>query len=237
MNGRACRWTEQPEQDDALRLADSSVRRRRSAADTARVADPFAVTIAAPADLVGGRPEWCVDTGDRLLTMTTFELWNAIDRGEVPPWMRVWREGMECWTPVGELSEFAWALASTPLHQDLTPEVFADTPILGRGSPLPVVEDSSWITQPRIDRGGRWVALGSLVAAAAIGAATLSGMELSPAPMTPGTPLPAVTAGPESPAPAARPIPRDSDRTRPPARREERGQRRMSRDGRRSHGR
>jgi hypothetical protein len=68
------------------------------------------------------RTEWCVDFGSVLTTMETFELWTAIDRGEVLRWMRVWREGMECWTPVGEVSELALAFQTPPSSSSRTPE-------------------------------------------------------------------------------------------------------------------
>jgi hypothetical protein len=76
-----------------------------------RGADPFADTVASFAP--GGalrKPEWCVDLGVVLLTMTTFELWTSVERGDVPAETRVWREGMECWTSIGRLPEFSWAV-------------------------------------------------------------------------------------------------------------------------------
>jgi hypothetical protein len=54
--------------------------------------------------------EWCVDHGVRIDTMSTFELWIAIASREVRADVRVWREGMECWTPVAELPELACAV-------------------------------------------------------------------------------------------------------------------------------
>jgi hypothetical protein len=51
------------------------------------------------------RAEWCVDFGDLLAAMESSELCAAIDRGEVTPTMRVWREGLPCWTPVEDLPE------------------------------------------------------------------------------------------------------------------------------------
>lgn len=86
---------------------ESATRRRRSSVDTVPASDPFTA-------LNAGRPDWCVDLGESLATMTTFELWSAIERSDVAPWMRVWREGMECWTPVQELAELRWAVASAP---------------------------------------------------------------------------------------------------------------------------
>lgn len=85
----------------------SASRRRRSSADTMPASDPFSALQAA-------RPDWCVDLGPRLSSMTTFELWEAIEHGDVAPRMRVWREGLECWTAVGDLPELQWAVASAP---------------------------------------------------------------------------------------------------------------------------
>ncbi|HEY4122829.1 MAG TPA: DUF4339 domain-containing protein [Byssovorax sp.] len=73
--------------------------------------------------------EWCVDLGERLITLSTFETWTAIARGEVRPATRAWREGLECWTRVDELPELACALG------DL--EATAETP----ATPAPVITD------------------------------------------------------------------------------------------------
>ena len=85
----------------------SAERQRRSSVDTMPASDPFSMVHPA-------RPEWCVDVGEALLSMTTFELWSAIERSQVAPWMRAWREGMECWTEVQEIPELEWAVASAP---------------------------------------------------------------------------------------------------------------------------
>lgn len=69
--------------------------------------EPFA-----PEGLLEERTDWCVDLGSVLASMDTFELWEAIDRGHVHAEMRVWREGMECWTPIGQVSELTLALLS-----------------------------------------------------------------------------------------------------------------------------
>jgi hypothetical protein len=66
----------------------------------------------APEGLLEERTDWCVDLGSVLASMDTFELWEAIDRGHVRAEMRVWREGMECWTPIGQVSELTLALLS-----------------------------------------------------------------------------------------------------------------------------
>jgi hypothetical protein len=66
--------------------------------------------------------DWCVDFGSVLVSMDTFELWAALDRGDVRSEMRVWREGMECWTPIGRVPELALALSSASSR---TPEPVA----------------------------------------------------------------------------------------------------------------
>ncbi|MFO0762267.1 MAG: DUF4339 domain-containing protein [Byssovorax sp.] len=59
---------------------------------------------------------WCIDFGASMRTMSTFELWTAIERGEVRADLRVWREGMERWLPVDEVPSLAVALvAMAPL--------------------------------------------------------------------------------------------------------------------------
>jgi hypothetical protein len=150
--GHARRSTEETSWDDArdpfASLASpirtpsavpvSSTRRARSSAETLRgVADPFADTEGAPPGAAGVR-DWCVDRGDALVTMSTFELWGALERADVAPWMRVWREGMECWTPAGELMELSWASAGTPQPavESETLEVEATT------GPVPMLAES-----------------------------------------------------------------------------------------------
>lgn len=59
-----------------------------------------------------GVAEWCVEVGDLLAAMESSELWDAIDRGEVTADTRVWREGLDGWTPVEELPELAPAVES-----------------------------------------------------------------------------------------------------------------------------
>lgn len=49
--------------------------------------------------------EWCVDVDGTLAPMDDAELWDALDRGEVSREMRVWRSGLEGWTPVEDLPE------------------------------------------------------------------------------------------------------------------------------------
>jgi len=55
--------------------------------------------------LVAARKSWCVDRGETLEPMNDVELWDAIDRGDVTDDVLVWRDGLECWTPVADLPE------------------------------------------------------------------------------------------------------------------------------------
>lgn len=129
MDGHACRSIEEsawesgpppiPELGTPSDVPESATRVRRSSIDTLPASDPVA-------RLSASHPEWCVDAGEQLLTMTTFELWEAIERSHVAPWMRVWREGMECWTPVRHVPELRWAVASA---QPLTPAPAVPDPV------------------------------------------------------------------------------------------------------------
>jgi hypothetical protein len=217
---------------------------QRSEAATRPYADPFADTLAAGASsFASDRPDWCVDVGSALLTMTTFELWEALERGQVLSWMRVWREGMECWTPVGEIAELTWAIAGTPAPP-AEPEV--PMPSLPSVDPAPLLalpETNEAPPQsvirpapvPQRHRAGRWIALGSAVAIAAVISAIVSGGSppapppeargASAPPVTDTSPIVSVRAANDAPAPVAA------------ARHDERGQRRLPRDGRRGYGR
>lgn len=53
--------------------------------------------------------EWCVERSGALCAMTWTELWQAIVDGDVRRGARVWREGLECWTPVEAVPELAGA--------------------------------------------------------------------------------------------------------------------------------
>lgn len=55
---------------------------------------------------------WCVDLGESLEPMDDAELCDAIESGEVTSDMRVWRAGLECWTPVEDLPELAPVLGA-----------------------------------------------------------------------------------------------------------------------------
>jgi hypothetical protein len=221
---------------------------RRSEAATQPYADPFADTVAAGgSSFASDCPEWCVDVGSALLTMTTFELWEALERGRVAPGMRVWREGMECWTPVGEVSELTWAIAGTPAPP-AEPEAFPPAPLApSEVAPLELAPPE--LASPETDevppesairplpvsprfRGARWIALGSAVAIAAIVSAIVVGGGSPPAP-------PAETRGASAPpvaehaATVPSPLVKDPPAPLAATRHDERGQRRLPRDGRR----
>ncbi|MFO0551001.1 MAG: hypothetical protein U0271_21605 [Polyangiaceae bacterium] len=57
-----------------------------------------------------GAPRWAVDNGNAITAMTTFELWLALDSGEISPSALVWRVGREAWDPVLDVPELACAL-------------------------------------------------------------------------------------------------------------------------------
>lgn len=124
--------------------------------------------------------EWCVDLGAMMVTRTTFELWAAIERGEVRGRMLVWREGMECWTPVEHVGELVCALERAPsVLPEATPEPAEATtnPELRR----PAVDPPRASSRRRVPvRGGKWIALGSAVAASAISAAALTTLLAQP---------------------------------------------------------
>lgn len=229
----------------------SSTRRARSSAETLRgAADPFADTQAALPGGAAACRDWCVDRGDELLTMTTFELWAAIERADVAPWMRVWREGMECWTAASELIELSWAVAGTPqpsleTEASTGPPPPAPPPASARQvsrAPAPSMPPEP-LPSPRQQarsrvqpHAARWVAVGSLVAATAIAAAffVAAGGDVE-VPVEHGI----VASPPPARALPARALPTVASSPRPvePARREDRGQRRLPRGGGRPYGR
>jgi hypothetical protein len=177
-------------------------------------------------------PDWCVDAGCEMLALTTFELWEALERGKVLASMRVWREGLECWTPVGEIAEFSWAAASTP-------EPPTDTPIpAGDDTPSEAVRDVATPPpesglRPSLNlEGARWVALGSAVAIVAVvtamcvqWASAAPRVASAGAAFQPGPPITVETSVPASVFASA------------VAHHDERGQRRLPRGGRQAYGR
>jgi hypothetical protein len=232
----------------------------RSEAETMPYAAPFSDGSSSPFTARGAQ-DWCVDVGHELRTMSTFELWQAIERAEVLAPMRVWREGMECWTPIGDLAEFSLALASArtpePASIDATPgpAKHALTPAPAEldhadGSartPAPPANDAAPRSglRPFASRlggagGARWIGLGSAVALTAIVSALLVSSTPAPAPAPREARVavqgaaPIAAEGKLAPASADEPLaPALDDRpAEPPTRHAERGQRRMSRGGR-----
>jgi hypothetical protein len=164
---------------------------------------------------------WCVDFGEEMRTMTTFDLWTAIERGEVSPELRVWREGMECWMPVARVPSLAVALVSlaplttpspTPAAATTGPAPEVRERPVGRPVPAPQLDAAPPPPQRRPRRslaatllhpGTLWMALGSGVAAGAITAALM--MTSRPAPQAAPPPhAPVLLAAPpaEPPPPA-----------------------------------
>jgi hypothetical protein len=184
-----------------------------------------------PASFRTAARDWCVDADTVILTLSTFELWEALERGQVVSWMRVWREGMECWTPVGEISEFAWALAQTP-------KPLAESPRFEELDLEPIEEEPAAMTpaprasaiRPLTSHDGRgWIAVGSAVALVAIGFAMVITARRPPPPAeTAGAVLQASL--PSLVAPVRSEERRTSARAR--AGHDEPGQRRLPRGGR-----
>lgn len=83
------------------------------------------------------RTEWCVDFGSVLSTMDTFELWAAIDRGDVVASMRVWREGMECWTPIGQVLDLSLAFQTPSTSRTPGPVALPEAPHLPHALHVP----------------------------------------------------------------------------------------------------
>lgn len=185
-------------------------------------ADPFADTLTAEEGPRSERPAWCVDAGNEVLTMSTFELWAAIDSGEVAPAMRVWCEGMECWTPASDLPEFTDVIAKTVPSPPVAP---TDQPLVRR----PNARGSNG--------GSPWIGVGTAVAVAAIGLTFLpsSHRHVEPHVMT-VSPLPLAAAAADV-AVSSVPLSTLDTTAEISSRHEERGQRRMPRNGRGSYGR
>lgn len=57
---------------------------------------------------------WCIDHGGFLEAMSTVALWRALELGELPHSTRVWREGLECWTPAGDVKALGWTISQPP---------------------------------------------------------------------------------------------------------------------------
>jgi hypothetical protein len=146
--------------------------------------DRFAATMPVVEEPLAAPPfEWCVDLGASMITKTTFELWTAIEQGEVRGHMLVWREGMECWTPVERVGELICALERAPT---LVPAEPSTEPAEATTNPelrRPVSEPPRASSRRRVPvrGGGKWIALGSAVAASAISAAALTTLLAQPA--------------------------------------------------------
>ena len=204
-------------------------------------------------------PEWCVDLGGALVTKSTFALWTAIETGEVGGNMLVWREGMECWTPVNRVGELAYAIEpARPTVPEENPaariearlEAPPEPPEPAEATTNPEVRPRPPVAEPRRiasrrpvfparSGGGKWVALGSAIAVCAMATAALTNLLADPpapesrgraaAPVIPGVERAALS--PDAPEPpAAEPVPAAS----PPAkaRHEDRGQHRRRAGGR-----
>lgn len=262
-----------PDLDSPSPAPVSATRARRAEASTMPSSEPFP-------SLHDSRADWCVDVGAALLTMTTFELWAALEDRAVLPSARVWREGMECWTPVRDLPELRWASANdvpaskvapkqpdptptasppaieetpapaepTLTQQAATPAPPPDAPrdLPARAISRPTSRPSVAPASPRFaSSGARWLFAGSVVAALAIGLALLRAPSAAPieephasvaAPLQAAvSPIPVSPGGARTPEVVADP-PAAEPQT-PAVRREERGQRRLPRGGRRAQGR
>jgi GYF domain 2 len=233
--------------------------RARLAAETVVVvdghADRYAETLPASELPASVAPEacWCIDAGAALTTKTTFELWTAIERGEIAPSARVWREGMECWTPIAQVAELALALpddapsaTSAPASPEATatPETPGTPAARGATTPEPATIDAttSPIALPglrsapppsmpiplvtrRRSAALQWVAMGSAIAASAVAAALIA--TSTPEPIEPASAPAAIAQGastpPEARAAIAAPAPPPASRKR----HDEPGQRRL----------
>jgi hypothetical protein len=69
------------------------------------------------------RLTWSVDLGEELRAMSTFELWYALNTGDLPPEIRVWRLGREAWTAAREVPELACALRDGDVVLSLDAEI------------------------------------------------------------------------------------------------------------------
>jgi hypothetical protein len=138
----------------------------------------YAATMAvADQPLFGGvepPADWCLDLGERLITLSTFDAWSAIARGEVRGVTLAWREGLECWTPVEELPELACALSAEPTPEPVATDITAPDSLAAfelaepaarelRPPPIPRAQ-----VRPPRRAARRSATFGALVAAAAI---------------------------------------------------------------------
>jgi hypothetical protein len=104
-------------QDASLGASETRALSPASARTAARSEEPTIPSSPRPAAARVARPasepeasqglDWCVDRGDRLAPMTTFELWIALATGELSGDARVWRLGMEGWEPARAIPDLA----------------------------------------------------------------------------------------------------------------------------------
>jgi hypothetical protein len=173
-----------------------------------------------------------------MLAMTTFELWEALERGHVVASMRVWREGMECWTPIGEVGEFAWSGSGSPEHplDDatlFTADGASGAPPIQEG-PTPPPESTLRPVCSETNPAP-WIALGSAVAVVAV----VSAINVQ-ARSAPAFELAGVASGVAQPTLPVAVAPSGHETalgSEPAPEHCERGQRRLPRGGRRAYGR
>ncbi len=133
-------------------------------------------------------PDWCVDQGETMVAMTTFELWMALARGDVDSQTRVWGHGMDNWEIVGDVPDLAQALKDTfslapPPPVMRTPKEMSvrghDRTPLGFGTTDVANDDFPAQSRPIsrhhkvISFGRAAIAAGCLAAAAAVGLAVV----------------------------------------------------------------
>jgi len=189
--------------------------------------------------------DWCIDLGERLITLSTFDAWSAIARGEVRGLTLAWREGLECWTAVEELPELACALSAEPTPEPVATDITAPDSLAAFELAEPTALELRPPPHPRahvrrpLRAARRSATVGALVAAAAILVAAFrptaptaapavqeaqrAGLEMLAARVTV-----AAFAAAVGQAPAATAAPRATVA----ARRADKGQRRLRRSGR-----
>lgn len=106
-------------------------------------ADPPTTGGSSPAQIV--EDAWCVDDGTAQRTMTTFELWLAVAKGEVGPLSRVWREGMDGWRRLGQLPELACAFDDGAEIVEATERAVENAEPLSLAPPTLTSTGTEWI--------------------------------------------------------------------------------------------